>query len=116
MKRSSIYGSCLDEVEVYGTAKYENPEASSLDIVADNGFAAYIGETVLMEASITDQYGLAFDPQYAIEWTVDNDCAEISADGTLTPLKEGECTVTAAYAGLSDAVSVRVFPERSYQG
>lgn len=116
MKRSSIYGSCLDEVEVYGTAKYENPEASALDIVADNGFAAYIGETVLMEASITDQYGLAFDPQYAIEWTVDNDCAEISADGTLTPLKEGECTVTAAYAGLSDAVSVRVFPERIISG
>lgn len=112
MKRSSVYGSCLDEVEIYGTAKYENPQPSAIEILAEDGFAAYIGEPVGMEAAITDQYGLAYEPQSPVEWTVSNDCAEIDADGMLSPSKEGECTVTVAYGGLSDAVAVRVFPER----
>lgn len=112
MTRSSIYGSCLDEIEVYGTAKYENPQPSAIKIANSNGFAAYIDETVKMEATITDQYGLDYEPQYPIEWTISNDRAEISADGILAPLKEGECTITATYDRLSDAVTARIFPER----
>ena len=113
MKRSSIYGSCLDEVEVYGTARYENPQPSDLRISADNGFVAYIGEPVQLEALITDQYGLEYEPQYPVAWQVDNDCAEISAEGVLTPVKEGECVLTAEYENLSASISVRVFPERT---
>lgn len=116
MKRSNGYGSCLDEVEIYGTALYENPQPAAISMDGENGMAAYIGEPLTMHAWLTDQYGLDCTNNFTIDWNTDNDCAEIDETGTLTPLREGECIVTASYGSLAAHKTIRVLPARIVSG
>lgn len=112
MARSSQYGSCLDEVEVYGKSRYENPVASDVQISLPDGTVAYIGEPVQLKALLTDQYGLEFAPQGSFVWDVSNGNATVDAEGVLTPVCEGECVVTVGYESLTDRAELRILAER----
>ena len=108
MSRHNQYGSCIDELRVYGKARRLNPKPVAVTIDAADGMAAFVGTPVRMSASVADQYGVGCADEFGVEWAVDGSCATIDGEGILTPVAEGECVVTAHSGTAVDRCTVRV--------
>ncbi len=108
LSRYNAYGSCINELKVYGTAKRIDPKPTSVSLSASDGKAVFVGTPVQMSATVTDQYGIDCTTEFDVDWSVDGDCAAIDSDGLLTPTSVGECTVTASCEGVSDSRMLRV--------
>lgn len=108
MSRHNQYGSCIDELRVYGKARRLNPKPVAITIDAADGMAAFVGTPVRMTASVADQYGVGCADEFGVEWAVDGSCATIDGEGILTPVAEGECVVTAQSGTAVDRCTVRV--------
>lgn len=115
-KRANIYGSCLDELEVYGTALYDNPYPVEMTVAGGSEVVAYVGEPKKMEVVLTDQYGIDCSDSYTVDWVIEGGCAEISADGVVTPLIEGESRVTARCGNLSAEIVLHVKAAKAVAG
>lgn len=108
LSRYNAYGSCINELKVYGTAKRIDPKPASISLSADDGKAVFVGTPVQMEAVVKDQYGIDCTSDFDVEWSVEGDCATIDSDGMLTPSAAGECTVVASCEGVSARRMLRV--------
>lgn len=115
-KRANAYGSCIDELEIYGTSRYEDPEPVEIQFVGNESQVAFVGEPLKMEVRLTDRYGIDCTGRNTVDWQAEGDCAEISSEGVLNPLKEGTCVVTASCGSLSAAAQVGVKAARRTGG
>lgn len=112
LKRANKYGSCIDEMEIYGTAHYEQPKPEQIAILSADEIIAYMGETQQLTARLTDQYGIDCTEQFDVLWSIHGNCAEIALEGMLTPLQEGEGFVEATCGSLVARKQLRVLAEQ----
>lgn len=64
-----------------------------------------IGDTTRVQATITGGIGEASFS------SSDTSLASVASDGTVTAINEGQCTITASYAGKTDSVSLTVISD-----
>lgn len=108
LSRYNAYGSCINELKVYGSAKRIDPQPAAITLTVDDGKAVFVGTPVQMEAVVEDQYGIDCTKEFDVEWSVDGDCATIDSDGILTPVAVGQCSVTAGCGNVTATKTLRV--------
>lgn len=106
LQRNSDYGSSVWEMEVYGSALWENPQPVKLD-VTPNPAIAFIGEELQLKAVLSDQYGLDYPDTQGLKWSVSGG-GTINQDGIFIPTRTGDYTLTAEYGNLTTIVSLSV--------
>lgn len=110
LSRNSVYGSSLWEMEIYGTALWQNPVPTRIELLpALSEF--YIGEPVLLNIAVYDQYGLPLSVTGGYAFSL-NGGGTIGNDGIFTPATAGEYVLTVVYGSLTRDYSIRVLPER----
>lgn len=105
-RRNSVYGSSLWELEVYGTAIYQEPQPTSIAITPQP-LVTYIGESIQVEAQILDQYGLEMEPLTPLSYQLSGG-GTITATGLLTPTEPGSYELIVQYQSLSISPIVEI--------
>jgi len=85
----------------------EPPRAAAIELEPASANLVSLGEQVMFEATLTDQYGAAFPG--AVEWSSSDEAVfTVEADGTVVAAGNGTGTLTATFEGLSATADVGV--------
>lgn len=106
LKRNSVYGASLWEIEVFGNSFWANAEPTDI-LISPWPIMSYIGKSINLETRIIDQYGLEYEQSEAIIWSVDGG-GEIDANGVFTANRTGEYTLTVQYGSLKKEFKIQV--------
>ena len=114
--RANGYGSCINELSVYGSAVYTNPTPTTIRVIPSTEQTLCVGDKMKMQAVVIDQYGIDCTTDNSPTWSVDGDAVTIATDGMVTAVKEGTATVKAHCGTLTASIAVVVRPERYIAG
>jgi len=99
LTRATVYGSSINEFEVYGTNFWRNPVVQNILLTPDP-LVAYMGEPLEITPQLIDQYQLPFTATQAFDWQT-NGGGTVNAQGIFTPNQVGNFTITVKYGALS---------------
>lgn len=74
------------------------------------------GQVLFLKATMTSQYGDAFEPA-GVTWKSSNDAiALVSSHGEVLGTREGRVMITATFEGSTQSSSIRVLPGKQIKG
>ncbi|MFD1630403.1 discoidin domain-containing protein [Pseudopedobacter beijingensis] len=108
--RNTGYGSSINEMEIYGSAFWENPQPATITL---NPFplVAYINDKLEITANVLDQYSLPYTSEEVFSWSV-NGGGTINQQGEFTPQSTGEYVLTVSYGTLTTGFPLIVQPQK----
>lgn len=110
LQRSSAYGASINELEVYGTNFWTNPEATSI-VLNPNPLLAYLNTDLAITANVLDQYQLPYSSNEVLVWYV-NGGGTVNQQGVFTPQNVGEYTLSVSYGSLTANFPITVKSEK----
>ena len=110
LKRSSVYGASLWEMEVYGNAKWDNPVPTDIQVLPQP-LVFYCDETTPLETIVLDQYGIALQKDKTVVYTP-NGGGTIVNGNSFKATTTGDYTLKVSYGTLQKEFPFSVYPKR----